>query len=477
MFHVLCFMFHEVKLTFYGGAETVTGSNYLLEIGYPSTTANAGQANSGQATKILIDCGLSQGESFSEKSNWGKFPYDPASIDAVLITHAHIDHTGRLPKLFKDGFKGKIYSTAPTKDFAEQLLLDSEHLLFKEAEEKNLPPLYNINDINETMKLWQKISYHEKIKIKDAEVEFFDAGHILGSAFIAVKAEGKTIVFSGDLGNMPAPLVKDTENINQADYALIESAYGARIHESPEKRKDLLEDTIEETIKSNGVLLIPTFAMERTQELLYELNALVENKKIPAIPVFVDSPLAIKLTAIYKKYSMDPMYVDNEAIKLLRGGDAIFDFPRLRLTLTTEQSKEINNVPPPKIIIAGSGMSHGGRILHHELRYLPDQNSTILFVGYQTKGSLGRRILEGARSVNIFRETVPVKLKIRSISGYSAHADQPLLLNWLKPMKDSLKKLFIVQGEKEEAEGLSQKIKDELAIRTEIPKQGEMVKL
>lgn len=457
-----------MKLFFYGGAETVTGSNYLLQT--PSTS-------SGQAIKILIDCGLSQGESFSEKSNWEKFPYDPASIDAVLITHAHIDHTGRLPKLFKDGFRGTIYSTAPTKDFAEQLLLDSEHILFKEAEEKNLPPLYDINDVNETMKLWRKVDYHEKLKIKDVEIEFFDAGHILGSAFIAVKAEGKTIVFSGDLGNMPAPLVKDTEKINWADYALIESAYGARIHEAPEKRKDLLENIIEETIKSNGTLLIPAFAMERTQELLYELNSLVENKKMPAIPVFVDSPLAIKLTAIYKKYSLDPDYVDEDAIKLLRGGDAIFDFPRLRLTLTTEQSKEINSVPPPKIIIAGSGMSHGGRILHHELRYLPDPNSAILFIGYQAKGSLGRRILEGAKTVKIFGETVPVKLKIKSISGYSAHADQPLLLNWLKPIKSSLKKLFIVQGEKEEAEGLSQKIKDELAIDAEVPKQGEIVEL
>ena len=460
-----------MKLYFYGGAKTVTGSNYLLE--------SEPYGNPEKPTRILIDCGLFQGTHYGEELNYQPFSYDPKTIDAVFITHAHIDHTGRLPKLIKDGFMGKIYSTAPTKDFAEQLLLDSERLLFKEAESKGLPALYTIEDVNAVMRQWQKLSYHEKIEIGDFEIVFHDAGHILGSSFISIvsKTESKKIIFSGDLGNMPAPLVKDTEPLEKADYVLIESAYGNRIHENPGKRKDKLEDAIEDTVKNKGTLLIPTFAMERTQELLYELNDLVEHGRIPPVPIFVDSPLAIRVTAIYKKYSQDPQYMDSEAIALMRKGDAIFDFPRLTLTLTKEQSKSINDVPPPKVILAGSGMSQGGRILHHEMRYLPDPNSILLFVGYQTKGSLGRQIQNGAEKVRIRGEEIPVKCRVITISGYSAHADQTLLMDWLRPVKNSIKKLFIVQGDEEEMSPFAAKIRDEMAIDTEIPELGEICEL
>ena len=448
-----------MKITFYGGAKSVTGSNYLLE---------------SDNSKILIDCGLFQAGSFSyEKQNFEPFHYDPKSIDAVLVTHAHIDHTGRLPLLYKTGFRGKIFSTQPTKDFAEQLLIDSEHLINKEVLEKGRPAFYTLEDINGTLKLWEKKSYHEKFAIKDFEIEFFDAGHILGSAFIAVSNGGKKIVFSGDLGNVPAPLVKDTEIIDGADYAVIESTYGNRTHEEAEKRKDVLEDSIEDTVKSKGTMIIPAFAMERTQELLYELNDLVEHGRIPPVPIFVDSPLAIRLTSVYKKYSENPEYFDQEAITLMRKGDKIFDFPRLKLTLTTEQSKEINNVPSPKVIIAGSGMSQGGRILHHEHRYLPDPNSTILFIGYQAKNSPGRQILDGAKSIKIFGEKIPVLCKVKSISGYSAHADQPLLLNWLKNMRNSLKKVFVVQGEEDQMVPFAQKVMDDLAIDAVIPDENQ----
>ncbi len=455
-----------MKLTFLGGAGAVTGANYLLE------------AESGEKTRILIDCGLMQGAHYADKDNFNPFAYDPKTIDAVFVTHAHIDHTGRLPKLYKEGYRGKIYSTGPTKDFAEELLLDSGHILAKESEDRGMPYLYEIADVNETMKLWQKISYHEKIRVKDFEIEFYDAGHILGSAFIAVTSpEGKKIVFSGDLGNEPAPLIKDTETITDADYVLIESAYGNRVHEQPDKRKDMLEDAIEDAVRSKGTLMIPAFAMERTQDLLYEINDLVNHGRIPAIPVFVDSPLAIKLTAIYEKYSADPQYMDQKALEDLKKDGELFDFPRLKLTLTTEQSKEINDIPPPKAIMAGSGMSQGGRILHHELRYLPDPHSTILFIGFQTKGSLGRMIQEGAPSVRIFGEVVPVKCKVKSISGYSAHADQPLLLNWIRPMKDSIKKLFVVQGEEEDMPIFANKIRDEFAIDAAVPKAGDVYEL
>lgn len=441
----------------------VTGANYLLESG---------------SSKILIDCGLHQGSSFCEKHNFEPFAYDPKKIEAVLITHAHIDHIGRLPQLYKAGFRGKIFSTWPTKDFAEYLLIDSEHLLAKEAEEKKLPPIYNLDEINKAMRLWEGVDYHKKFKIGDFEIEFYDAGHILGSAFISVTSpDGKRVVFSGDLGNKDTPIVKDTDVIADAHYALIESTYGGRTHEKPEERKNILEDAIEETVKSGGVLLIPAFAMERTQALLFELNELVQNDRIPKAPVFIDSPLAIKLTQVYKKYSHDPNYFDEESMALMRQGDAIFDFPGLKLTLTTEQSKEINDVPAPKVIIAGSGMSQGGRILHHEIRYLPDPKSTILFIGYQATGSLGRQILDGARTVKIFGEEVAVRCKTKAIGGYSAHADQAKLLEWLKPMRQSLKKIFVVQGEKDQSAALTQKIRDELAIDTEIPSMKEQVVL
>lgn len=453
-----------MELTFFGASEEVTGSNYLLE------TAN---------TKILIDCGLLQGGRFVNPENYQPFPFDAKSIDAVFVTHAHIDHTGKIPKLYKEGFRGAIYSTAPTKDFSEQLLIDSEHLLRRDAMEQHVEPIYSLDDINHSMKLWKEVGYHEKVHLKDFEIEFFDAGHILGSSFIVVteKESGKRIAFSGDLGNQPAPLVKDTEQVEDIDYLLVESTYGDRVHDNPATRKDRLEDVIEDAMRLKGVLLIPAFAMERTQELLYELNSLVEQGRVPGAPVYVDSPLAIKLTALYKKYSQDPMYFDEEAVKEATEGKEFFDFPRLHFTLTTEQSKSINEAPAPKIIIAGSGMSNGGRILHHELRYLPDPNTTILFIGYQAKGTLGRTILDGAKVVRIMGEEVPVRCNMATISGYSAHADQPLLLQWIAPMRRSLKKIFVIHGDVDQMEPFAQKIRDEYAIDAVIPTHGLKVTL
>ena len=449
-----------MKLTFFGGAGDVTGANYMLESG---------------DVKILVDCGLHQGGHYAEKRNFEVFPYDPKVVTAVFVTHSHLDHIGLLPKLEKDGFTGTVYSTNATKDFAELMLLDSEHILGEEAKREAKPPLYVAADIERLMDHWRGIRYHEPTVVGPFTVTPFDAGHILGSASYRIEADGKAIVFSGDLGNTPAPIIKPTEiPTGHVDYCLVESAYGNRVHENEDTRREALEDAIENTVHAGGTLVIPTFAMERTQELLYQLHTLVQEGRIPRVPVFIDSPLAIKLTAIYKKYET---YFNTETQHIAKSGDDILNFPGLTLTLTTEQSKEINNVKPPKIVIAGSGMSNGGRILHHEIRYLPDPKSTILFVGYQAQGTLGRQILDGAKEVKIFGETVPVRCKMVNIPGYSAHADQPRLLHWVGGMKPTLKKVFVVQGEEESSSVLAAKIRDTMAIDAEVPKTGETVEL
>lgn len=449
-----------MKLYFYGAARSVTGANYLLEIG-----AGANK------TKILVDCGMAQGSRVAEKENYKNFPYDPKEIRALLVTHAHIDHTGRIPKLYRDGFRGKIYGTPPTLDFAKLLLTDSEHIVREEAEKQKLKPLYAMEDVEGASRLFEGVNYHQKFEIGTGiTVEFFDAGHILGSSIIKIQAEGKTIVFSGDLGNPPTPLLKPTEFVESADYVVIESAYGDRLHEDRARRKEILEETMEYTINKGGAIMIPAFAMERTQELLYELNNLVENKLIPPVPVFLDSPLAIKATTIYQKY---PEYYGQEA-KHLSASDEIFDFPNLKFTLSTDDSKKINDVLPPKVIIAGSGMSMAGRILHHERRYLPDPKSTLLIIGYQVKNSLGRRILDGEKEVKILGEKVPVNCNVKAIGGYSAHADQVGLKNWIDKIKRPIKKVFIVQGEESAELALQKIMKEELEIEAEAPKLGEM---
>lgn len=449
-------------LTFCGGVGDTTGSNYLLET---------------ETTKILVDCGLHQGGSFGEKLNYEPFAYDPKKIDAVFITHGHVDHIGRLPQLVKNGFSSAIYSTPPTKDVAEFLLLDSEHLLHEEALKKKHAPLYGTADVGKALSLWKTAPYRTPVTVGDVTVTFFDAGHILGSSIVVVEAMGKKIIFSGDLGNMPDPLMNPLEIFDRADYVLVESTYGGRVHEAAEKRRDLLEDAIEDTVAAGGTLMIPAFALERTQELLFELNELVEHGRVPKVPIFIDSPLAIKLTGVYQRYAGDRTYFNEHAANLMQSGEEIFNFPGLRLTLTTEESKMINEVPPPKVIVAGAGMSNGGRILHHELRYLSDPKSSILFIGYQGVGSLGRMVLEGSPEVKIFGETVPVRARKYSISGYSAHADQPQLIAWMRPLRLSLTKAFVVQGDAEQATALAQKLKDELAVDALTPSLGERVVL
>lgn len=429
----------------------MTGVNYLLET---------------RRAKVLIDCGLFQGGRDARKMNRQKFPYQPSQIEAVLITHSHIDHIGRLPRLVKEGFRGKILATRPTKDFAQAMLFDAE---------KIGEFAYNQSDVEKTLQLFQGIDYGRKIKLNE-EISFCfrEAGHILGSAIIEIWAEGQKVVFSGDLGNPPVPLLRPTEFIRKADYAIVESTYGDRLHETKEQRKDLLENVIEDTVTQGGTLLIPSFALERTQEVLYELNELAENHRIPRIPIFIDSPLAIKLTKIYQKY---PDYFNQEAVYLIKSGDDLFKFPGLRMTQTVEESKKIAQVSPPKIIIAGSGMSTGGRILHHEKRYLADPKNTFLVICYQVPGTLGRKILSGVKTVKIFGQEIPNRIQVKAIGGYSAHADQEMLCLWVKQMKDTLKRVFVVQGEEKSALALVQHIKDHLGLPAEAPEMGRVVEL
>ena len=453
---------NSVRITFTGGAESVTGVNFLVEFPGP------------KPKRILLDCGLFQGEKIGDKKNAQPFSYDPATIDALFVSHAHIDHTGRIPQLVKAGFKGTIYTTPPTKEIAELLLLDSIGILSKEAKAAGVPPPYEDSDVADAMHLWKTHPYHEPMQLDELEVTFKDAGHVLGSSMIEMKFRGKKIVYTGDLGNSPAPLLPDTEAITDADYLLIESVYGDRNHEHRTERKAMLEDVIEETMNRGGNLIIPAFSFERTQELLFEVKQMMAQSRIPLVPVYLDSPLAIKVTKVYEHY----MTYYKEAFKKTEVmGSAPFEFPQLHMTLSTEESKAIMHAPSPKIIIAGSGMSNGGRIVHHEKNYLPDPKNTLLMLGYQAVGTLGRLLQEGIKNVKIFGDEVPVRAKVLSIGGYSAHKDSDHLLEFVGGTAHTVKKVFVVLGEPKSSLFLVQKIRDYLGVDAVMPKEGEVVEL
>jgi metallo-beta-lactamase family protein len=455
-------MRHTGTLTFCGGAKNPTGSNFLLEL--------AGK-------NILVDCGFYQGEKIDEDINRSEFPYDPKDIDVLLVTHAHLDHIGRIPKLIKEGFKGKIYSTAPTKDISKLMLVDSMRVLEKEAKRHGYYPSYERSDITKILRKWKTVEYEEELDLSDdIAVKLYDAGHILGSAIVAITHNGSTIAFTGDLGNTPAPLLNDTVIAPSVRYLVMESVYGDRNHEDREGRREMLRYIVSKTIARKGVVMIPTFSIERTQEVLYELNHLIEQEDMDPVPVFLDSPLAIGVTKVYSKYR-DTF---NEHARLHEKlGDDIFDFPLLRFTKDHHASRAIKEIEAPKIILAGSGMSNGGRIRGHEREYLPDAKNTLLLVGYQAVGTLGRLLQDGAREVDIDGEMITVRAEVVNIRGYSAHKDSEGLLDFVEETAEqgNVERVFVVLGEPKSSLHLVQKIRDYLDIDAITPNDLETIEL
>jgi metallo-beta-lactamase family protein len=461
-----------MKITFYGATETVTGSCFEI-------TTNKGY-------RILVDCGLYQGPKEIKERNYGDFPFDPTEIDAVLLTHAHIDHSGLIPKLCKQGFKGKIYTTEVTVDLCSIMLPDSGYIQEMEVERKNrklaranknlLEPIYTVIDAEKCMKQFVGVAYNKKIEIlPEIQVTFQDAGHILGSAMIEVFADDLKVLFSGDIGNINQPIINDPTIITEADYIVMESTYGNRFHLETEDKMSQLIRIIKKTFRKGGNLVIPAFAVERTQGLIYNLKKLDIAGEIPDMDVYLDSPLAIKATEIFCKY---PELYDEEAGGLNEKFDeCILNFPGLKYSLTADESKAINFLKNSKIIISASGMCDAGRIKHHLKHNLWRSDSTILFVGYQAQGTLGRRILDGEKTVRIHGEEIAVNADIERIEGFSAHADQKTLVEWVKHFSKKPQKIFLVHGEQNAMLTLAKVIEEETQNSVIIPKFNQTIEL
>ena len=474
-----------MKITFLGATKTVTGSNYLVEA--------AGK-------KFLVDCGMYQGNVTGNLDNDDPFLFNPSEIDFVLLTHAHIDHSGRIPKLYNEGYKNPIYATKATCDLCEIMLPDSGHIQEVEIEWKNrkriregkpaLPPLYTAEDAIRCLEIFSKVDYDEIVEITDSlRVRFNDAGHMLGSSIIEIWAteNGKTTkaVFTGDLGNNDLPLLDSPTMISNADYLVMESTYGNRLHIRNDDKAKLFLDIVSETLDNKGTVVIPSFAVGRTQEILYEINKLKEEhlddeeflrkyETLMKSPVYVDSPLAISATEIFNKNT--DLFEDEIKENILHGNNPL-EFPGLQFTRTADESRMLNEKDDPCIIISASGMCEVGRIKHHLKHNLWKPTSTILFVGYQAPGTLGRSIIDGAKKVKIFGEEIAVNARIEYIEGYSGHADQEWLLNFVYSFHNPPKHIFLVHGEEEGQEVLKQKIEETAKISVTIPNYAEQYEL
>ena len=473
-----------MNITFLGATKTVTGSNFLVQA--------AGK-------KFLVDCGMYQGRITDELKNEEPFLFDVNEIDFVLLTHAHIDHSGRLPKLYKEGYRNPIIATKATCDLCAIMLPDSGHIQEMESTWKNkkrirrgekiIPPIYTAEEAAKSLEIFRPVNYDEVIEIdENIHVRYNDAGHMLGSSIIEVwvNEDGKQIktVFSGDIGNNDIPLLSEPTMIESADYVVMESTYGDRLHIRNDKKAEEFLKIVSETINQGGTVVIPSFAVGRTQEILYELNNLKdvkhdeeferEYKLLMNTPVYVDSPLAISATEVFED-NMD--LFDEQTRNLINSGDNPLEFPGLKFTKTPEESKELNEKNEPSIIISASGMCEIGRIKHHLKHTLWNPKNTILFVGYQAPGTLGRKIVDGEKKVKIFGEEIAVNARIEYIEGYSGHADQEWLLNFVYSFINKPKHIFLVHGEKDAQVVLKEKIIENTNIPVTIPEFGEKYEL
>ncbi len=463
----------QIKLQFLGAAQSVTGSSYLVDTGI---------------TRVLVDCGIYQERELLTR-NWQPFPVAPDSIDCVLLTHAHLDHCGLLPKLVRDGFRGSIYTTEATDEITEIMLLDAAHLQEEDAEFKRKrhqregrkgpypeAPLYTVDDARACLPHFSPVAYEMAVPLgKDVQATFHDAGHVLGSSSIKLNVrqskEQRTILFSGDVGRRGKPILRDPTLFRQADYVLIESTYGNRKLESLNNAADHLAVVINDTVKAGGNIVIPSFALERSQEILYFLNKFLIQKRIPHLVVFVDSPMALSINEVFENH---PELFDKEMTRFMEQGSP-FSFRGLNLSRTTSESKAINHIKGTIIIIAGSGMCTGGRIKHHLVTNISRPESTILFAGYQAIGTLGREIVNGAREVRIFGQQYPVQARIEHINGFSAHADKDELIEWLSSLKQPPRRLFVTHGESEASRYFAGMVKDRMRWEITAPEYRDEV--
>ncbi|UCH43880.1 MAG: MBL fold metallo-hydrolase [Dehalococcoidales bacterium] len=466
----------QIKLSFLGAAGSVTGSRYLLE------TDNL---------KLLVECGLYQERELSHR-NWDPFPVPPRELDAILLTHAHLDHCGLIPKLVAEGFRGKIYCTAATSEVTQIILLDSARLqeedaAFKkrrhERERRKGPypeiPLYTVDDANASFQLFSPVKYGEVVQIGDGvKATFHDIGHVLGSSAIKVtvsqEGEQRTIVFSGDIGREDKPILRDPSVFTEVDYVLVESTYGDRQHKESADTGDSLATIVNSTWKRGGNIIVPSFALQRSQEILYHLNNLLIENRIPHLMVFLDSPMAIRITEVFKRHTE---LFDKEMSRLVSSNRSPFDFPGLKMVQTADESKSLNHILGTIMIIAGSGMCTGGRIKHHLVTNISRRQSTILFTGYQAFGTLGRHIVDGAKKVRILGKHYPVKAKIAQIHGFSSHADRYELLQWLSELKRPPRRVFVVHGETKAARQFGQFLSQKTNWDVSVPEYGEEVYL
>ena len=455
-----------MKLRFLGAAQTVTGSCHVLDV---------------DGKRIMIDCGMFQGAKAVKERNYQDFLIPPKSVDCVILTHAHIDHSGLLPKLVKHGYKGPIYATRATGDLLEVMLPDSGHIQEIEVERKNrkakrsgkkmIEPMYTVDDAYITLEYVQRVKYNEVFQVVgDITARFKDAGHILGSAILELwvtEGENKSkFVFTGDLGNNDAHFVNDPAVVEEADYIVLESTYGNRLHKDRASRLEILKDVIWETYRKGGNLVIPAFAVERTQDLLYDLNQLARVKQLPDMKVIIDSPMAVATTNVFRKHWE---CFDEETRQLIREGYDPLNLPNLNFSVTAEESKAVNRIQSGAIIISASGMCDFGRIKHHLKHNLWRAESTVLFVGYQSPGTNGHRLLSGEKSIRIHGEEIAIRADIRSIDGFSAHADQAGLLSWVKQFKNKPREIFVVHGEPESSAAIAELITKETGFKTTIP--------